>query len=90
MKPFALHHRNLWKHRQFVVALSVHGYTARCFNFSLPGPTGVIRPREFTMKTLSALLLLACLWLSGCGQTGPLYLPEQEQPQPEAPAESQD
>ncbi|HTF86540.1 MAG TPA: lipoprotein [Cellvibrio sp.] len=42
------------------------------------------------MKSLSALLLFACLWLSGCGQTGPLYLPEKEQPQPEAPAESQD
>lgn len=54
----------------------------------LPGSTGVIRPRELTMKSLPALLLAACLWLSGCGQTGPLYLPEPAQPQPEAPAES--
>jgi predicted small lipoprotein YifL len=39
------------------------------------------------MKTIPALLLLACLWLGGCGQTGELYLPESDQPQAETPAE---
>jgi predicted small lipoprotein YifL len=38
------------------------------------------------MKYLPALLVLACLWLTACGQTGPLYLPDAEQPAAEAPA----
>ena len=44
------------------------------------------------MRTRQILLLLLCtLLLAGCGQTGPLYLPEpeqepeQEQEQPQAP-----
>lgn len=41
------------------------------------------------MKYTLALLVLACLWLGGCGQTGPLYLPQDEQPTAEAPAEPQ-
>lgn len=42
------------------------------------------------MKITPALLLLVCLWLSGCGQKGPLYLPQPEQPPAEAPADAQD
>jgi len=38
------------------------------------------------MKYLPALLVLACLWLAACGQTGPLYLPDADQPTAEAPA----
>jgi len=36
----------------------------------------------------SRLLLLICTLLAGCGQTGPLYLPEPEQdPEHEQPQE---
>ena len=44
-----------------------------------------------TRYTPQLLLLLCTLLLAGCGQTGPLYLPEpeqgpeQEQEQPQAP-----
>lgn len=40
------------------------------------------------MKTLAALMLIA-VGLSGCGQTGPLYLPKPEQPTLEQPAPEQ-
>jgi predicted small lipoprotein YifL len=33
-------------------------------------------------------LLICTLLLAGCGQTGPLYLPEPEQEQPHAPEET--
>jgi predicted small lipoprotein YifL len=42
------------------------------------------------MKIYTALLVFACISLSSCGQTGPLYLPESGQTPPadqtEAPA----
>lgn len=41
------------------------------------------------MKYSAAFLVLACLWLGGCGQTGPLYLPQGENPATEAAAEPQ-
>ena len=46
------------------------------------------------MRNRLPAVLLMCLLLSGCGQKGPLYLPEATQPveplQPEQPAESTD
>lgn len=39
------------------------------------------------MKTLAALVILMCIGLSGCGQKGPLYLPQSEQPVPEQSVE---
>jgi predicted small lipoprotein YifL len=40
-------------------------------------------------RQIPRLLLLICMLLAGCGQTGPLYLPEPEQEpeqeQPQAP-----
>lgn len=40
------------------------------------------------MKTLAALMLMA-IGLSGCGQTGPLYLPESEPSVPDQSASEQ-
>lgn len=49
------------------------------------------------MRNRLPAVLLMCLLLSGCGQKGPLYLPEPKQAtqpveplQPEQPAESTD
>lgn len=36
---------------------------------------------------LCGILLLSCLGVAGCGQKGPLYLPQQDSPNQEEPAE---
>ena len=44
-----------------------------------------MKPRQ-----VPRLILLICpLLLSGCGQTGPLYLPEPEQEQPQEPRDAE-
>lgn len=35
---------------------------------------------------IAVVLMLLCLSLGACGQKGPLYLPQPNKPQPEAPA----
>jgi predicted small lipoprotein YifL len=42
------------------------------------------RKKEPIMKIFAALLVFSCLALTGCGQTGPLYLPQPEQPAEES------
>jgi predicted small lipoprotein YifL len=41
-------------------------------------------------QTPSLLLLICTLLLAGCGQTGPLYLPEPEQAPEQAPEQEQE
>jgi predicted small lipoprotein YifL len=41
-----------------------------------------------TMRCLKLLPLVLCL--AGCGQTGPLYLPEKTAPPPPAPPPAED
>jgi len=35
------------------------------------------------MKYVTAMLILVCIGLIGCGQKGPLYLPQPDQPKEE-------
>ena len=41
-------------------------------------------------QTPSLLLLICTLLLAGCGQTGPLYLPEPEQAPEQVPEQEQE
>jgi len=40
-------------------------------------------------QTPQLILLICTLLLSGCGQTGPLYLPEPEHEQPQEPRDTE-
>jgi predicted small lipoprotein YifL len=45
-------------------------------------------PHRHLMKSCLAAMLLLTLALAGCGQTGPLYLPEKPAPEQPDPAQA--
>jgi len=68
------------------VYCGLHLYGSAVGTASIYSQSG--EPKETVMKTLAALMLIA-VGLSGCGQTGPLYLPVSEQSGSEQSASEQ-